>query len=109
MKIRNGFVSNSSSSSFIMYGVSIKVHTNVRSLVESSIKANSNLYISRFYNDRDSMLVGRYLGDVERNVARFDSADIEKIQEEVIKLFDKFEIKVEKKDFGVISDYTSDY
>ena len=109
MKIRVGFVSNSSSSSFILYGVSIKVHENVRSLVETAISGNSNLYVCRFFDDRNSMLVGRYLGDVERNVSRFGVEDIQQIQREVIELFEKFEIKVDKKDFGVISDYTSDY
>ena len=109
MKVRNGFVSNSSSSSFILYGVSIKVHENVRSLVETAISGNSNLYVCRYFDDRNSMLIGRYLGEVDRNISRLGVEDIEQIQKEVIELFEKFEIKVDKNDFGVISDYTSDY
>ena len=51
MKIRNGFVSNSSSSSFCIYGTSVDIDGNIEEMIE-----NTGLEIHNYY---DTIYVGR--------------------------------------------------
>lgn len=114
MKTRNGFVSNSSSSSFIIWGAKIKKDT-LRAVLK--IEANDEeiedeLYCSRsarkegritFQDTRcyfggdttDDMIVGRSMGDLEDGVF----TEIDEInKEELVEQIKALGLEVEAKD-----------
>lgn len=92
MKIRHGFVSNSSTTSFCIYGICIEAGEEIIELAE-----RSDMF-SRFSPDGDSIYIGKEwcaIGDNETG-AQFKKSTQEKIE--------KFVLTSKLKGFNIITD-----
>lgn len=106
MKFRSGFVSNSSSSSFILYGARIKQDTSMDE--EFFDKCNE---IFGTVHDGNYILIGStIMSDVESyNIKKIDLSDIEKseLNNNIIDFLTEHKIAVSDIEFGTFagSDY----
>jgi hypothetical protein len=110
MKLRNGFVSNSSSSSFVCIG--FKVTNSINKIINKKVKdagldpEEDGKYEFLENNDIMEHCDGDYLGiDIDDSNNDFDSdisiVDIKKIEKHIEKLVSLFEI--DKKNIKIIS------
>jgi hypothetical protein len=101
MKIRNGFVSNSSSSSFILYGVKIKTpksETKHEALIDMLDESDLS------YEEEDGHIyIGKHLADIDDGITKIALTDAEsvKIVDMIIDLCEKADVKPKETDFAI--------
>ncbi len=99
MKIRMGFVSNSSTSSFLMYGVNLSDRAEMRDFFEERWDICRDLSIDFVRAYEDEYYMGRSLKRIkdEQTFKEFKSETIELVK----KFLSEHKIKVEDNEFGI--------
>lgn len=105
MKVRNGFVSNSSSSSFILYGVKIKTpkseskHNALTDMIDESDLS--------YEIDDGYIYIGKHLADIDDGVTKITlDAESVKIVDMIIDICEKADIKPKETDFAIYAGTT---
>lgn len=101
MKVRQGFVSNSSSSSFIMYGVKVKQPRSENKYDElTNLIDDSEL---SYEVEDGNLYIGKHIADIDDGVSKISLSDDEsvKVVETIIEICDKVGIKPKENDFGI--------
>ena len=104
MKIRTGFVSNSSSSSFIVYGFMCDYGDELYEKLEDSFGSDISHYITHM--DSEGYLVGKKLGIIDEEGWEYidptDERSLDEYKEEVVNTFKKDNLDISSKDFRLI-------
>ena len=105
MKVRNGFVSNSSSSSFIMYGTMITIPQSMRDNYDK---------LDEFYEEMDAKYTKEYMGNTlvvgcpimreveNESIQMLEVPDVNKV-DGLIKLCAKYDIDISNNKFGFVA------
>ena len=106
MKVRTGFVSNSSSSSFIMYGAKIKNNDKLQEEYWDNSPDNIDCDFGEDDDGEESIWIGKTLatGLEDECPTKIDfptPVEMEKIKSDVIEYCSKYKIKVPAKSFGI--------
>ena len=103
MKIRNGFVSNSSSSSFVMYGAKIKLS---ESKSEEFFDLIDDTELTHYEQEDDGVtyvFIGEDVIDLDDGIVKveFQKINQDEVKEKVLKFLEPLKIKVPKSAFAM--------
>lgn len=106
MKMRNGFVSNSSSSSFIMYGVEIEVEPEIREAIEE----DSDFNMLTQYSEGTLYIGKKLMYGVEDHYPTAIKAptgdEKQQIETTIINVCKKHDIEIKPEDFEIYAGNT---